>query len=62
VRRLTLVAVLILVAGVPLGSYALASPGPTHVEVAQSLAGQRARAVVPSTGNGVFYSPTVTVP
>jgi hypothetical protein len=59
VRRSTLVAALILVAGVLVGSYALARPGPKHLEVAQILAGQRARAAVPSTGNGVYYPPTV---
>jgi hypothetical protein len=54
------VAALILVVGVLVGGCAFASPARAHVEVAQILAGERARAAVPSTGNGVFYPPTTT--
>ena len=57
---LAFVAALILVAGALVGGYALTSPGRTHVELAKNLAGQRARAAVPSIGNGVFYPPTTT--
>ena len=54
-----LVAALILVAGVFVGGYALASPGPTHLKVAQILTDPRARLTQPRTGNGVFYPPSV---
>ncbi len=39
------------------GGYALASPGPTHLKVAQILTDPRFRLTQPRTGNGVFYPP-----
>jgi hypothetical protein len=59
VRRTTLVAAVILIAGVLVGSYAFTRPGPKHDEVAQILVDHRARAAVPSIGNGVYYPPIV---